>query len=393
MHRADSVAISLAVYLDQSGVRYPIYLTAVCAMLIAFVCLPLVTTEVSVGSPGVLRSVLISTAIKAPSSGVVDEARTRENLRVAKGELLVRVHSVELEERKVYSRKRLTELTQGLRDIEQLSALVEKSGDNEGSRWEPVTPLYRQWLSDFRQRYRDALGAERKARRDHDRNQVLFSSDVIAANEMEQAEELLRRSEEDVARVIQTHLTEWRKTALDYEREIDDLTKELSEVTHQESLNEIVSPVNGTLHQIAGLYAGSPVFSGQTIGYISPDTTLVAEVHVAPGDIGFLRRNMPVRFQVAAFNYTQWGLVSGQVTDVSEDVIAPENDAYYVVICSISRSYLELPGGYRGDLRKGMSLHARFIVGRRSLWQLLFDKADNWLNPTASELTTDNDGD
>ena len=31
--------------------------------------------------------------------------------------------------------------------------------------------------------------------------------------------------------------------------------------------------------------------------------------------------------------------------------------------------------------KKGMTVQARFIVARRSFWQLLFDKVDNWLNP------------
>jgi len=32
-------------------------------------------------------------------------------------------------------------------------------------------------------------------------------------------------------------------------------------------------------------------------------------------------------------------------------------------------------------IRKGMSLNARIIVSRRSLFNLLFDKVDKWVNP------------
>ena len=37
--------------------------------------------------------------------------------------------------------------------------------------------------------------------------------------------------------------------------------------------------------------------------------------------------------------------------------------------------------GYKGDISKGMTLTARFLIANRSLWQLLYDKVDNWLNP------------
>jgi HlyD family secretion protein len=32
-------------------------------------------------------------------------------------------------------------------------------------------------------------------------------------------------------------------------------------------------------------------------------------------------------------------------------------------------------------IKKGMTVQVRFLVTRRTLFQLLFDKADDWLNP------------
>jgi len=36
--------------------------------------------------------------------------------------------------------------------------------------------------------------------------------------------------------------------------------------------------------------------------------------------------------------------------------------------------------------KKGMTLQARFIVTKRSLWQLLYDKVDDWANPNIRNL-------
>jgi HlyD family secretion protein len=181
-------------------------------------------------------------------------------------------------------------------------------------------------------------------------------------------------------------LTDWRQAGLKYRTEAADLSKELLESERMEALGRIVAPVTGTLHQVTGLYPGSLVFSGQELGYISPDTTLVAEVHVAPGDIGLIQRHQAVRFQVAAYNYNEWGLLQGEVVDVSEDVVATDDQAYYIVLCRLSQNYLQMAGGYRGMLRKGMTLHARFVIGRRSLWQLLYDKVDDWMNPNRNDF-------
>ena len=36
---------------------------------------------------------------------------------------------------------------------------------------------------------------------------------------------------------------------------------------------------------------------------------------------------------------------------------------------------------YKGLLKKGMNFSAHFIIARRSLFELLYDKVDDWVNP------------
>jgi membrane fusion protein, peptide pheromone/bacteriocin exporter len=55
------------------------------------------------------------------------------------------------------------------------------------------------------------------------------------------------------------------------------------------------------------------------------------------------------------------------------------------VRCTLNQSHLQLQNGVKGEIRKGMTFQARFIVARRSLFQLLYDKADDWLNPSWGE--------
>lgn len=42
---------------------------------------------------------------------------------------------------------------------------------------------------------------------------------------------------------------------------------------------------------------------------------------------------------------------------------------------------MQLKSGYKTKVSKGMTLTARYIITRRSLFELLFDKVDDWLNP------------
>ena len=148
----------------------------------------------------------------------------------------------------------------------------------------------------------------------------------------------------------------------------------------KENLN-IKAPVNGTIQNLVGVYTGSPVFANQDLAQISPNTNLLAEVYVSPNDIGLLREGMDVRMQVSAFNYNQWGLLYGKVKEISNDIQVMNNQPMFEVKCSLNQDFLKLKNGYQGKLKKGMTLQARFVVTQRSLWQLMYDKVDDWVNP------------
>ena len=84
---------------------------------------------------------------------------------------------------------------------------------------------------------------------------------------------------------------------------------------------------------------------------------------------------------MSAKNYNQWGAVAGTISDISNDVILVEGEPVFKVTSTLDQDFLVLQNGYKGRLKKGMTLNARFVLTERSLWQLLYDKVDNWLNP------------
>jgi HlyD family secretion protein len=48
----------------------------------------------------------------------------------------------------------------------------------------------------------------------------------------------------------------------------------------------------------------------------------------------------------------------------------------------LDSNHLTLRNGRRGDLKKGMNVVAHFMLTRRSLFDLLYQKIDQWINPT-----------
>jgi HlyD family secretion protein len=114
---------------------------------------------------------------------------------------------------------------------------------------------------------------------------------------------------------------------------------------------------------------------------------LIVECTVSPSDIGLIRNNQKVKFQFDAFNYNQWGLLEGSVFQINNNLTIQQNQAFFTVRCKLNHKTLQLKSGYKASIGKGMTLTTRYIITRRSLFELLFDKVDDWLNSKQLEST------
>jgi hypothetical protein len=95
-----------------------------------------------------------------------------------------------------------------------------------------------------------------------------------------------------------------------------------------------------------------------------------AYCYIKPSDIGKIKIGQPVSFQIDALSYKTWGLLSGRVTEISNDLILLNNDvAVFKVQCSMDKDHFELEGS-RIYLKTGMSFIAMFKVGNLSLFDL-----------------------
>jgi HlyD family secretion protein len=108
----------------------------------------------------------------------------------------------------------------------------------------------------------------------------------------------------------------------------------------------------------------------------------VATCYLKPDDIGLIHTGQKVRLQVDAFNYNEWGFLNAEIIDISDDMIVEDGStAYFRIRCMPEQTSLFLRNGTEAQIKKGMSFNSRIFVTRRSLFNLLFDKADKWMNP------------
>jgi membrane fusion protein, peptide pheromone/bacteriocin exporter len=230
---------------------------------------------------------------------------------------------------------------------------------------EPVsfqTARYRQEWAQFRNDQREAEQRQEQAGREAERTRALGSRKMATQSEVEEKEFQLSQARAAASLLRDKYLTAWQAELVQTRRELTDLLAQRGKLTEELSLYQISSPVTGTVEQMQGVSSGSFVTAGEPIAVISPSSELQAEVYVTPRDIGLIRPSTPVRMQVDAFNYNDWGMATGQVREISDDFVMVDQRPVFKVKCSLDQDYLALKSGFRGRLKKGMTLRARFVV-------------------------------
>jgi HlyD family secretion protein len=351
-----------------------IYLASIVASLATVVCLPYLKTNVSVRASAIIRPTTQVSVVKSLVNGKLKETYALENKAVVKGETLFVVESELTLEKERQLMAKVAELNRFMSDYRSiLGASLNGSVLN--------TPLLQQAFTNYNQKLFEATTHLSKVTADYKRNLKLHTERVIADSEFENFQFELDKAKNNLELVKQNQLSQWQNELRTYEKELVELNGQLGQLQKEKENLIIKAPVSGNLQNVAGLYAGSLVFANQDLAQISPDTSLLVEAYINPNDIGLLRNEMPVRFQVDAFNYNQWGMATGKVLEISNDIYTLQDKPVFKVKCLLDKDFLQLKNGYKGYLKKGMTLQARFMITERTLWQLLYDKVDDWVNP------------
>jgi HlyD family secretion protein len=368
----DSVESLLA---EHSRAGYVIYTLIVASLLAALAALPAVRVDVSVQSAGIIRPVTGKHEVRARTSGVVESVLVRENAAVAKDQPILVLRTGGIEEEAALLAGQVDEKRRALHDLELLAT------PGRAAPAGLATARYRQAFAQMRNDLRESALKQDRAAREAQRAHLLGARGLAPGAEVEDRDFQLAQARAEGAMTAERYAAGWQAEAAQARTELGDLLARQGRLRQDRTLLTVTSPVAGTLEELQAVSAGSFVTAGEQVAVVSPSEGLVAEVYVSPRDIGLLRRGAPVRLQVDAFNYNAWGFATGRVEEISDDFVVVDGQPVFKVRCSLAGDHLALRNGFRGRLKKGMTLRARFVVARRSLFQLLYDDANDWLNP------------
>lgn len=361
-----------------------IYQITVLSVLLTIAALPFIKTPISVKSSGLLQSSIEKTELTIPVNGRLIQYKLTDNKKLKQGDTLLIIDGALSKQQGNLVQNRQEQIRQFLEDISQSLKYIERNGYSYPSL---QTGQYNASWQQFVQELENARIAKKQAETTFNRYNKLYQSKVLTESEYEKYKFEVEQTESAFLMVSTKYRTQWQTEANALRNELRDLSGQQADLNEQKKQYILRAPIDGSVQNLAGLQKGAYVFANQKIGEISPDTTLTAFCYIKPADIGLIRPGQEVRFQIDAFNYNQWGLALGRVLDISDDIIVVNNgQPVFKVKCSLDKSYLVLKNGYKGFLKKGMNFTARFRVTERSLYQLLYDKVDDWVNPNVGDI-------
>lgn len=348
-----------------------VYVLIMALLLSAVAILPFVTMEITTQSRGIVKTPFENNPIQSSLAGQVDYFNLAEGMRVAKGDTLVVLRTDQIDEQIAFLSNKTSENTAFVNDLQ---TLLKGHANAHTKKYQHESIQYRAKVEE----YNIDIAMLRK---EYQLAQQLFDDEVTPELEYLQKKNKYEAAVSRLDVYKKQVVNGWQQQLTELEQANRELISNIQRLQKEKDLYVLQAPVSGTLAQVAGVQTGSFITPGQVLAQISPDKELIAECYIQPKDIGFIKEQQAVRLQFDAFNYNQWGMVDANVLSVSEDIIVIENQPVFRVRCSLPTPYLELKSGHKGFIKKGMTLTSRFVLTERSLYQLLFDKVDDWLNP------------
>lgn len=357
-----------------------VYLVLIFLVCLAIAALPFLYTTISIRTQGIIRPQTERTEIKTAITGLIDTICYQEGALVKKGALLVRLKDLVSKSRIRLNEKEMLHREQCIADLQVLTT-AENFGEDVLLRL--ITPVYKDQAIRFIHQLKEQQATLKKVNRELEMSEVLAKEKVISPKEFFDTRIQVEKTAASYQAFKEEQRSQWEAELSRDKLELLQYQDRVNQIGSDAAYYEIRSPVTGIVQGINNRYAGTWIMTNESICSISPEDKLIGECLVSTRDIGLLRISQPVSFQIDAFDYNYFGMVTGKLIAMDDDYMVIDNKPLFRVRCCFDEDLLHATHGLTGKLKKGLSFQARFILGKRSLWQLIFDKADAWFNPAA----------
>ena len=201
------------------------------------------------------------------------------------------------------------------------------------------------------------------------RIQRLKSQIAEATNAAPRLQAAQSESESRVKEAIARFRAEASSALTQVREELEKSSHEIDTSVDRLDRNIVRSPVAGLINKLNITTIGAVVRPSEILLEITPsDQRIVIETRSNPNDRAHLRRGLPARVRIGAYDYATYGTFEGHVTEVSADTLSDEKgNRYYRVNVEVDVATLVSRVRQPGVLMPGMAASADISVGKRTI--------------------------
>ena len=154
----------------------------------------------------------------------------------------------------------------------------------------------------------------------------------------------------------------------DLESSITGARLTIAELEARVRRSEVVATIDGTILHLGVSHAGEVIDAGEVIAEIVPnDTEVQAEIEIPASKIGGILTGMLVRIKVETFDFTRFGELEGQVTEISPSSFeTPDGATVYKVTVHFNGDK-GIPTLDGRALRPGMTVTADILTESKTV--------------------------
>jgi adhesin transport system membrane fusion protein len=157
--------------------------------------------------------------------------------------------------------------------------------------------------------------------------------------------------------------------------ELNPLRQRLPAYADKLNRTQVKAPLKGVVNRVMVNTVGGVIKPGEPIVEIVPfDDTLVVEAQIRPQDIGFIHLGQSANVKITAYDYSIFGSLKGQITNISPDSVSKEErgQVMYYYVARIETSTKAIQSLEKNlPIIPGMQAQVDIITGNKSVLSYL----------------------
>jgi adhesin transport system membrane fusion protein len=319
--------------------------------------------------------------IQAVDGGVFSDLRVVEGQQVKVGEVLAVLEKSRAEAGFEESRDKLASLTIALTRA-QAEARMQAPVFGPPFKSYPAFVRAQQTLYQQRKRTLDEdVGANSQglamAREELTMNEALLRDGDVSQLEALRARRQVMEIEARISAARNKYRQDASAEAAKIEEDMASVNAKLSERKDILVHTELAAPVPGVVKSLRVTTIGGVLRGGDELMQIAPtDEDLIIEAKVNPADVGLLAVGLPVSVKVDAFDYSVYGMLSGNLVYISPDTLTEQSPSgqsqtFYRVKVQLPRLQPHNPKARDIVVKPGMTASIDIRTGTRSVLSYL----------------------